>query len=150
MNYLLFVLALFGVVAFVKIAQARRWPLSWKGISGKPPPWREMSRGMRAFKGTIIAAWLVTMALMLTNGYIETAALSQSTVADGLYRHPHRFKGVIRYLTDGQERVYTAVHPLMIGSWVITFVFGCVYANLVWKRSEEKRQSEIQRFFGDE
>ncbi len=150
MGYLLFVLAIFGVMAFFKIAHERQWPLSWKGISGKSPPWRDMSRGMRLFTIIVVATWAVTMALMLTDGYIETAALSQPAVADGLYHHPHMFKGVIRYLTDSQEQVYAVVHPLMFGSWVITFALGCVYSRLVWQRSEKKRQSELQRLLGDE
>ena len=150
MSYLLFVLAIFGVVAFLKIAHERQWPLSWKGISGKPPQWRDMSRGMRLFTIIVAAACAVTMASMLTDGYIEAAALSQPATADGLYHHPHMFKGAIRYLTDGQEQVYAAVHPLMFGSWVITFALGCVYSRLVWQRSEKKRRAELQRLLGDE
>jgi hypothetical protein len=150
MNYLLFVLALFGVVAFFKIAHERQWPLSWKSVSGKPPPWRDMSWRMRAFTVSVIAAWSVTMALMLTDGYIETAALSQPAVAEAQYRHPHMFKGVIRYLTDGQEQVYATVHPLMFGSWAILFVAGCLYARLVWQQSEKDRRSKLQRLIGDE
>jgi len=150
MNYLLFVLALFGVVAFFKIASERQWPLSWKVISGKPPSWRDMSWGMRAFAISVVAAWSVTIALMLTDGYIETAALSQPAIADTLYRHPHMFKGVIRYLTDGQEQVYATVHPLMFGSWATLFVLGCVYTRLVWQQSEKNRRSKLQRLLGDE
>jgi len=79
-----------------------------------------------------LAAFSLFMASLLTVGWIETAALSQPSIPDSLYRHPHEIKGAIRFFTNQQETIYSIAKPTMVVALILV-------AMLVWlaqRRSE--------------
>jgi hypothetical protein len=86
------------------------------------------------------------MTSLLTVGAIETAALGQSQQPAGIYLHPHRVKEVIRYVTDGQERIYQVVYPSMIAALAATVILAGIYSNLGERLSKRRRQAALEKF----
>jgi hypothetical protein len=111
-------------------------------------PWREQSIGMRILIISGLLAFCFSMACMLMVGYIETAALSQPSVADSVFRHPHRIKGVVRFFTDQQEDIYSIVQPIMIPAFVVLAIFGGIHNWLTRRQEKEIERKRLDRMLG--
>ena len=57
----------------------------------------------------------------------------------------HDIKGRIRFFSDQQERIYVVAKPLMISSFVVTFVLFCVCGRLEERREQRKKQRQLQQ-----
>jgi hypothetical protein len=75
------------------------------------------------------AAVIVGFISLCFVAYIEDKALYQPDFATPVYPYPHHIKGVIRYFTDTQERIWSAAHPVMLGSFAIVLML--IVASLV-------------------
>ena len=150
MNYLLFGIMFFGALAFANMVQRQYRRLPPRAISVSPPRWRALSRPMQAFGLVVAASWLMMMALMLTDSYVETEALRQPIIAEGSYRYPEAIKGGIRYLTEGQERIYSLAHPWMFWLWGLTLVLGATYKKQLSEQSERDRRLRLDRLLADD
>jgi hypothetical protein len=105
---------------------------------------------MKALLILTLLAFGFATSCMLIAGYIETAALSQPSVANSVFRHPHLIKGVIRFFTDQQESVYSIVRPIMFPAWVIAAVVGGWYSLLVRREAEEIKRKKLDRIFAED
>src|SRR2546422_411047 len=87
--------------------------------------WHELSTPLKVLRVSAITGWAIGLVSLLTVGGIETAALSQPTIADSTFHHPHDIKGQIRYFSEREERIYLIAKPMMIGSLgVIAVLFA--------------------------
>jgi hypothetical protein len=107
--------------------------------------WNELPPWMRLLRASAITGWVVVVGSLLTVGTIETAALRQPTIADSYFAHPHDIKGRIRFFSDQQERIYVVAKPLMISSFVVTFVLFCFCGRLEERREQRKKQWQLQQ-----
>jgi hypothetical protein len=107
--------------------------------------WDELPPWMRLLRASAISGWVVVVASLLTVGIIETAALHQPTTADSYFAHPHDIKGRIRFFSNQQERIYVVAKPLMISSFVITFVLFCFCGRLEERREQRQKQRQLQQ-----
>jgi hypothetical protein len=127
-------------------------PLAWTRYLGKrftprpTIPWRELPPRLRVLGGATLLGWFGFMISLLTVGAIETAALKQPQQPAGIYLHPHRVKGAIRYFTNGQERIYQAAYPSMIASIAATVILVGIYSNLEERLSKRRRQAALEKF----
>jgi ABC-type Fe3+ transport system permease subunit len=140
------VVLLMGVVAFAN------WRMMWRkdrssltgaGVSDDDPrhrPWREMSPLMRVLLAMLLACWAVALVSLCTVGFIETVAVKQPEIADAEFVHPHNIKGVTRFFTDRQERIYAVAKPLMIG-----FGAAALVLMVVLRRADENWRGRKQR-----
>lgn len=115
----------------------RRWS------SNISVPWRETSARLRVVTVAAVLAWCSGMASLLTVGYIENVALDQPSVGGPVYRHPQHVKGVVRFLTDEQERVYSIAAPIMYGSFV-SGVFLVFLANRLRDKAKQSRLKPLR------
>ena len=65
------------------------------------------------------------MISLLTEFAIENAAIWQPDHPVGIYLHPGRVKGIVRYVTEWQERVHRVAEPSMIASFVASKLSSC-------------------------
>ena len=84
------------------------------------------------------------MVSLLTVGEIETAALRQPKIPDTFYIYYHDIKGVPRYFSQGQERVYRVAKPLMIASFGVTLLMFCVYGKLEERWDERRCRAALE------
>jgi hypothetical protein len=82
--------------------------------------WKTASSGMKLFCIVCIAAWCVFMVALMTTGAIEAAALFQPSTADFTYVRPQTIKGVVHYLTENQDRIYSISQPAIPFAFVST------------------------------
>jgi ABC-type dipeptide/oligopeptide/nickel transport system permease component len=124
-------------------------PEAWEAGSSltAPPklPWRQQSIGMRVLFILGLLIFGVTVGCFLVVGYIETAALSQPSVANSIFRHPHQVKGVIRFFTDQQESVYSIVQPLMLPAFAVLCLVGGTWNWLVRREVEKIKRKKLNR-----
>jgi len=103
-------------------------------------PWRDIPTGVRILRVAALTASCLFLAALLTAAWIETAALRQPTSADAVYRHAHRIKSTVRFLTDQQERIYSVVFPTMFGALVLVALLAGAHNHL-----EQRTRAEIKR-----
>ena len=89
--------------------------------------------------------WFVGFISLLAVGAIETAALGQPQPV-GLHSHPHGVKGVIRYFTEGQERIYQVAYPSMIAAFPAMFILFGICSSLETGLSKQRRQVVLENF----
>jgi ABC-type Fe3+ transport system permease subunit len=137
------VVLLAGIVAYDwrLIRMTHRSGYRGAELSGAyPSPWQELSPWMRALRVSMLICWTVALISICTVGAIETVALRQPEIADAKFVQPHNIKGVIRFFTDRQERIYAVAKSLMIGFGALTFAL-----TLVVRRAEENWKKRKQR-----
>jgi len=84
--------------------------------------WRTASLRTRIVAAACFVGWFGALASMLVGGYIDTDALQQPDFAIGIYQHPHKVKGVVRFLTDQQYEIGSILAWTSIGSWGLVLV----------------------------
>jgi hypothetical protein len=107
--------------------------------------WQELSPSMRALRVSMYICWAAALISMCTVGSIETAALSQPKIADAQFVHPHNIKGVIRFFTDREERLYAVAKPLMIGFGAVAFTLIVIVGRIEESWRERKQQDLLDR-----
>lgn len=107
-------------------------------------PWRQLPHWLRVLRVIAIAGWAVSMALILTVGEMETAALQQPKIPDQSYMYPHDIKGTLRYFSERQERVYRVVRPMLFLWFGATFVIFCVYGETERRWAEKRRRIALE------
>jgi hypothetical protein len=91
-----------------------------------------------------VLAWCIFGASLLTVGAIENAALQQPSVADAVFNHPLRVKGVVRFISSGQQRIYSIAYPIMRGVFPIT-LFLFVSVNRLYDKIKKDRIRRLLR-----
>ena len=107
--------------------------------------WRQQSVGMKTLFILTLIAFGVAAPCFLVVFYIETIALSQPSVANTVFRHPHLIKGVIRFLTNQQESIYSIAHLIWFPAWIVLVVLGGTYGLLVRRQSEEIERKKMDQ-----
>ncbi len=113
-----------------------------------PKSWRQQSTGMKVLFATVLLASGLVMTCWSVAFYIETTALRQPSIADSVFRHPRRLKGVVRYLNDQQESIYSVTKPIMFPSLVITCVLGGIWNWLVRRQVDEIKRDKLNHILG--
>ena len=114
--------------------------------------WRQYSPAMKVLAIPLALCGCAFAVSLLTLGYIETAALYQPSAADAVFRHPHRVKGSIRYLTDWQERFHSIAYPAMLGALSLVAVQGYLLNRLrdrIEGDARRKRMDKIAASIGN-
>lgn len=106
--------------------------------------WHNLPRWMRTVHVLMIVGWCVVGASLLTVGQIETAAIWQPSAPDSIYRYPHDIKGSVRYFSDGQERVYRVVRPLMTGGFAVMLPISAIFMYILERLNKRRRQAELE------
>jgi|HubBroStandDraft_6_1064221.scaffolds.fasta_scaffold443604_2 hypothetical protein len=110
--------------------------------------WRQQSVGMKAlFLFTLLALGVAAPCFLIVS-YIETVAVGQPSVANSVFRHPHLVKGVIRFLTDQQDSIYSIVQPIWFPAWIVLVVLGGTYSLLVRRQSEKIERKKMDQILG--
>jgi hypothetical protein len=86
------------------------------------------------------------MISMLADLAIENATIWQPDHPVGIYLHPYRVKGVVRYFTEWQGRVYRLNQPLMMASFVAAWTLGSISSSLEERLSKRRRQAVLEKF----
>ena len=86
------------------------------------------------------------MISMLTDLAIENATIWQPDHPVGIYLNPYRVKGVVRYFTEWQGRVYRVNQPLMVASFVAASILGGISGSLEERLRKRRRQAVLEKF----
>src|SRR6266404_3438093 len=84
--------------------------------------WRKLSTRTKLLCIGCLAAFCLYAGSLTMIGWIETAALSQPSIADSEFSHPHKIKDGIRFLTDQQETIYSIAQPTMYGALILVAI----------------------------
>jgi hypothetical protein len=89
-----------------------------------------IERVLAILRGTFIVAWVVTVASIVGTGYIETTAIQQPSVADGVYIYPWTVKGTLHFLTATQASLIGSFYHFLLGAFPTGIVSGFIYGVL--------------------
>jgi hypothetical protein len=110
--------------------------------------WRQQSMGMKALFILTLSVFCVAAPCLLIDLYIETVAVGQPSVANSVFRHPQLIKGVIRFLTDQQESIYSIIRPILFPALISSAVLAGIYSELVRRQSVKIERKKMDQILG--
>jgi hypothetical protein len=102
--------------------------------------WREKSLAMKMLAVLLLASWIGALISGLIVGGIQVAALGQPNIPTPLYKHAHEIKGVVRYFTDTQERLYSIAFPTLMVNFSLGVLLTFAYEGR--RRADHNRRKK--------